>query len=61
MWQNFPQDGTVTDHPALDEVGEMKVWGGGSGGVEFRTLNFKYSHQQITGGTERAIQQELQK
>ncbi len=47
--------------PGIGEVGEMEGWGGEAGQVEFRTQGLKYSHHEITGGTEKAVQQELQK
>jgi hypothetical protein len=47
MRQNFLLDGTVTDHPALGEVEEMKGLGqGGAGRVEFQTQDFKYSNHE---------------
>ncbi len=44
----------------IGEVGEMEG-GGGAGQVELRTQGLIYSHHDITGGTEKAVQQELQK
>ena len=39
-------------------------WGGGGavgGAVEFGTQDIKYSHHEVTGGTELHVDQELQK
>ena len=42
--------------PGIVEVGEMEGWGGGGvGQVEFRTQGLKYSHHEITGGTEKDV------